>query len=76
MKSHVQSRYTSRPQLFVHLTPEEVLQLEAGLGELVGGASLDRLTPNQRDALVMLWRELQHRLSLPPHQNGLKGVMP
>lgn len=74
MIAHVQNPWTRSPQLFVHMTVEEVQQACAALRALESNAILG-LTGNQADALLELKRTLEHAL-LTERPRGIKGVMP
>lgn len=76
MKTHVQNPWTRSPQVFVHMTVEEVQQLSSMLDLIAEKNGLpDGCDRNQVSALEDLKRTLRHVLSADrPH--GIKGVLP
>lgn len=83
MIAHVQNPWTRSPQLFVHMTVEEVQQAYRGLQMLLVQNEIDLaqgerqpiMDHNQESALKDLLRTLSHALSTERPQ-GIKGVMP
>lgn len=76
MKTHVQNPWTRSPQVFVHLTVEEVQQLNSMLDLYMEKCGLpDGCDRNQIAALADLKNHLKHVLATErPH--GVKGVTP
>jgi hypothetical protein len=81
--THVQNPWTRSPQLFVHMTVEEVQQAHRGLQMLLAQNEIDLaqgrrsaiMDHNQESVLKDLLRTLDHALQTPrPH--GIKGTMP
>ncbi len=76
MKTHVQNPWTRNPQVFVHMSVEEVQQLSSMLDLYMAKCGLpDGCDRNQICALEDLKRELKHALETDrPH--GIRGVTP
>ena len=79
MKSHVQNPWTRSPQLFVHLTVEEVQQLRSAIYRLnylvsVAG-TYAKPDHNQQTVINDLFDVLDHAIETV-RPRGLKGVIP
>lgn len=75
MKTHVQNPWTRSPQVFVHMTVEEVQQLSSVLDLYMQKSGFDGFDRNQIAALEDLKNHLKHVLATDrPH--GIKGVIP
>jgi hypothetical protein len=75
MKAHVQNPWTRSPQLFVHMTVEEVQQLVAALDACMPSAAGTAMSDNAFAALTDLRHQLLWSLQRDrPH--GIKDVEP